>query len=160
MSQLTDYLCERIRCGDGEAFLGAHEVLLEFRLKTQTGGGIEPWASRILAEPPSAKDVKRLRAALLDALLNGNDSSASDAAFALAELQDAELVPVLRKQLHRQMRALSRTYGAVWNLIQALECSGEEVLPAARSRSALDIEAALRGAREYLAKHRIMVTVL
>lgn len=160
MSRLVEYLSERIRSGDMEAFLGAHEVIRAFRLKSHGGGGIEPWASHILAEPPSLSDVNSLKTVLLDALLNGNDTSALGAAAALAELHDADLAPVLREQLHRHMRALSRTYGAVWNLIHALECSGEEVLPAANSRSALDIEVALAGARDYLRKHGIVVPML
>ncbi len=99
MAAYTDWICERIRCGEPEAFLGAHEVLLQLRTSSPDGGGCEPWASRIKQEPPMQADAQRIREALLDALENGTDLAVAGAAFALTELQDESLIPELRKVL-------------------------------------------------------------
>lgn len=156
MPRLVDDLCESIRSANVEAFLGAHEFAQQFRFRSNDGGGVEPWASRILAEPPTMEDMAMLRAALLDALKEGTDSAVNGAAFALSAFEDADLIPDLRAQLHRQFRALSESYGAMWNLIQALERSGEPVLPTLNgSRSYLDIQVATTAARDYLRRHGI-----
>lgn len=156
MPRLVDELCAGIQSANAEAFIGAHEFAQQFRTGSSDGGGVEPWASRILAEPPTVEGMSMLKSALLGALDNGPGLVASGAAFALSAFEDPALAPELRAQLHRQFQALSRTYGTLWNLIQALERSGEPVFPAVNaSRSYLDFQVAVVSTQQYLRRYGI-----
>jgi hypothetical protein len=151
MSQLSSFICESIQAGQSEAFLGAHEVILAYRSPSTDGGGVEPWASRILAESPTDADIDEIRNTLLDALENGNDTAVAGAAFALAAFQDDALIPSLRAQLRRQVASLKRAHYAVSSLLTALAHSGDEAQNAA-FLGLSDPTRSLATAEEYLAK--------
>ena len=151
MSQLSSFICQSIQAGQSEAFLGAHEVILAYRSPSTDGGGIEPWASRILAESPTNADVDEIRNSLLDALENGNDTAVAGAAFALAAFQDDTLIPNLRAQLKRQVASLKRAHYAISSILTALAHSGDEAqTPAFVGLS--DPTRSLATAEQYLAQ--------
>ena len=126
MPALAQVICAGIARGDDEAFLGAGEVARTFHLGARGFEAIEPWSALIKADPPTENSMRELKAALLDALKSGDARIVSNAAAALSNFWDEDLVPELRQALATAFRGLRWHEAAVSNLVHALASCGKE----------------------------------
>ena len=144
-------ICRSILLEDEDALLGACEIVRYFKMKPTDAGGIEPWASLILANPPEEADIAKLRVALLTVLEAGGPRAATTAAFALGILADKNLIPTFRTQLQRRLSELMAANAVTSQLVVALSNSGESII-SENSHSITSPEKTIRDARSYLAR--------
>lgn len=140
-----------IDADDGEALLGAGELLRACRIGVGGTSPIEPYGSIFAAEPLAAEDVGALRNALMAYAMTPGGRHLPSAFHALGELKDEALVPFFREQLELHLHRLMEAKSVVGQLIVGLNDLGEGLFE--RSFSATDIDQNVGSAMRYLHKH-------
>lgn len=151
MLDLTIKLIKGIEEGDEESILGAEEVAIFLVFGAENSGIVEPYLSELEKNPATMEDGEALQTALVSYLKKFGDNASPSALWALGKFQNTENVEILKEQLSSQLKRFLLYNKGVYNALDALHRSGEEVFKRGSSGVQTIVEN-IQDARDYLAK--------
>ncbi len=142
-----------IEADQEEALLGACELLRAHRIGSAGTAVLPPYDTLYASAPFGPAEVKALRDSLVGYLGQRACRNTCAAIFALGQLRDPSLVPLLRQQLAKKLDEFMTCGAALGQLIVCLNDIGEGLFDG--NFSIHNIEENIGTARRYLLRHGI-----